>query len=88
VSGPQLVVDNTNVQALPVEYLRDIALAARGFADAVEAGQFEGLTLALLITVQDGQVDYAPFGDDLNGAEALGYLELAKVKVIADLSDA
>lgn len=59
----------------------DIAAAARGFADAIDAGKIN-VGRAILIAVIDGKMEFTCFGESPSISEGIGYLELAKAKII------
>lgn len=76
------LVDKDNVATLPVANPTNILASIRGFADAIDDETLKPST-ALLITVEDGLVDFAAFGDQPDVARALGIIELAKAKIVA-----
>lgn len=76
------LVDKDNVATLPVANPTNILASIRGFADAIDDETLKPST-ALLITVEDGLVDFAAFGEQPDVARALGIIELAKAKIVA-----
>jgi len=76
------LVDKDNVETLPVANPTNILAAIRGFADAI-ADETLKPTTAILVTVEDGMVDFAAFGEQPDVARALGIIELAKAKIVA-----
>lgn len=76
------LVDKDNVATLPVANPTNILAAIQGFADAIGDETLNPST-AILITVEDGMVDFAAFGEQPSVATALGLIELAKAKIVA-----
>ena len=63
--------------------LNDVALAARGFADAIDSGAVTSRTAILLSVNNDGNLETTWFGSQgPTIAEAIGLLELAKAKIV------
>lgn len=82
------IVESANIHTLPVCNLPDVATAVHAFAECIEEGTIAAES-ALLITIDErGCIDIASFGEPLNNAEALGYLDLAKGNVIARMPTA
>jgi hypothetical protein len=77
------IVDSDNVRQLPVGNLRDIAAAARGFADAVEAGSID-VDRCIIVAIVDGALDYSAWGNPPCIVEAIGMLEMASRKIERD----
>lgn len=76
------LVDKDNVETLPVANPTNIMASIQGFADAIFDETLKPTT-AILITVEDGMVDFAAFGEQPDVARALGIIELAKAKIIS-----
>jgi hypothetical protein len=62
--------------------LSDVAIAARGFADALDAGKASARTAILLTVNDEGTLETTWLGQGPTIAEALGLLELAKAKIV------
>lgn len=76
------LVDKDNVETLPVANPTNILASIQGFADAIGDETLKPTT-AILITVEDGMVDFAAFGEQPDVARAIGIIELAKAKIIS-----
>ena len=74
------LVDKDNVCALPT--LGGVAASARGFADKLDSGEITARTAMLVVINDEGRLDFTCFGQGVTIAEGLGFLELAKAKVI------
>jgi hypothetical protein len=75
------LVDKDNVVPLVTAWTRDILSGAQGFAAAVEDGSL-ALRQALIVTVdENGMVDFAAIGEQPTIAEAIGTIELCKLKI-------
>ena len=79
----RLEVDNTNVEAFPALNLQDIAACARKFADAVDAGEFGEISMAMLVVETEGTIDTLHWGECINIREAIGTFDIAKAHFIA-----
>lgn len=75
------LVESGKIARLPVGNLREIADAARAFADLVDDGL--SVETAFLVTVIDGELQFTVLGDSPTIAEGLGLLDLAKAKIVA-----
>jgi hypothetical protein len=81
----KLVVDNSNIEELPVGNLQDIGGMARRFADDLEAGEY-GETYRVVVVLQRSDSSLAIMGWGENGSpyEFMGLFEAAKLRVFAD----
>jgi hypothetical protein len=78
----KIAVDNTNVEAFPGVDLRDIANAARKFADAVDAGEFGELETALVMLEGSDGIQTLGWGGVASFRETIGVLEIAKAHLL------
>lgn len=78
----RLEVDNTNVEPFPGVDLRDIAAAARKWADAVEAGEFGELETALVMVEGPEGIETFGWGNIVTFRDTIGMLEIAKAHLI------
>lgn len=79
----KVAVDNTNVEAFPALNLQDIAACARKFADAVDAGEFGRIAMAMVIIETEDSFDTLHWGDAVSIREAIGTFDIAKAHFIA-----
>jgi hypothetical protein len=77
---PRLAVDN--VHALPSSFIPQIALALRVYAELIEDGEVSANRVIVITEDDDGMIDFAAIGEPCNSAQAVGYLEMAKAKMI------
>lgn len=74
------IVDN--VSALPTIYLPSTVKAIHALGDCIEDGSIDAASVMMVTIDSEGFPDLASFGEPLNNAEAIGYLELAKDQVL------
>lgn len=75
-----LVYDN--VHALPSAFIPQIALALRAYAELLEDGEASAKRIILVTQDEDGMIDFAAIGEPCESAQALGYLDMAKDKLL------
>lgn len=80
---PSLVVDN--VHALPSTFVPQIALALQAYAELIEDGEISAKRVLIVTQDDEGMVDFAAIGEPLDTAQGIGFLEIAKAKMIAGL---
>ena len=83
----KLVVDNTNVETIPVENINDIAAMARKFADEIEAGEHGDVTSVTVLIETAGSLHRESWGEMPSGYELMGLLEAAKLAVFSEDDD-
>ena len=74
------------VLAFPVPQRADIAKDAREFADGLEAGEYDRVDAALVITTGEA-LQCLYWGDGIDIVQAIGVLEVAKANLVAKLVD-
>lgn len=81
----KLVVDNSNVETIPVGNLLDVSGMARGFADEVDDGQHGQVNRVILIVEHEDGIKLLGWGErDCTPYELMGLFEAAKLRVFAD----
>jgi hypothetical protein len=80
MSKPRLAVDN--VHALPSTFIPHISAALRAYAELIEDGEVSANRVILVTQDDDGMIDFAAIGEPCDSAQAVGYLEMAKAKMI------
>lgn len=83
----KLVIDNTNVETIPVGNLMDIAGMARRFADDVDSGKLGDVASVTLLIESSAGLARETWGEVPTGYELIGLLETAKMGVWADNAD-
>jgi len=83
----KLVIDNTNVETIPVGNLMDVAEMARRFADDVDAGKLEDVVSVTLLIETSTGLARETWGEIPTGYELIGMLETVKMAVLADNGD-
>lgn len=90
MSKPTLAFDS-NVVALPVLNLADVAGSLRNIADKLEAGEFTedygDVTNGCLVIEFTAGVHSFHYGLSDSPTEAIGLLELAKHRILSAVSD-
>lgn len=80
----KLIVDNTNIETIPVGNLMDIGEMARRFAEDVDTGQIgDVVSVTLLIETNEGLMRET-WGEIPTGYELIGMLETVKLGVLRD----
>jgi len=80
MSEPRLAVDN--VHALPSAFIPQIALALRAYAELIEDGEVSANRVILVTQDDEGMIDFMAIGEPCDSAQGIGYLEMAKAKMI------
>lgn len=77
------IVDSDNVHTLPVAGLRNVVAAVHAFAECIDDGSMTARRCILIVQDADELVDFTTFGEDFDSAQAIGFLEMVKAKIIA-----
>ena len=80
----KLVIDNTNVETIPISNLMDIGGCARRFADDVDAGKHGDVTSVTILIETATGLHRESWGEMPTGYELMGILEAAKLAVFTD----
>jgi hypothetical protein len=72
-----------NVHPLPSSFIPQIALALHAYAELLEEGEVSAKRMILVTQDEDGMIDFAALGEPCDSAQGVGYLEMAKAKMIA-----
>ena len=80
----KLVVDNSNVEQLPIRNLADIAGMARGFADDIDQGRWGTVDRVIFLVENEDGIRILGWGNNTTAYELMGMFESAKLKVFAE----
>jgi hypothetical protein len=80
----KLIVDNTNVEQLPIRNLADIAGMARGFGDDMDAGRWGTVDRVICLVENEDGIRILGWGNNTTAYELMGMFEAAKLKVFAE----
>lgn len=80
----KLVIDNSNIETIPVGNLMDIGGMARRFADQVEAKDYGEVTRVMVIVETPDGLSANLWGENANGYEKIGMLASLQMMIFAD----
>lgn len=80
----KLVIDNTNVETIPVGNLQDIGGMARRFADGVEANDYGEVTRVMVIVETTDGLSASLWGENASSFEKIGMLATLQMMIFAD----
>ena len=80
----KLVVDNSNIETIPVGNLQDIAGMARRFADQVDANDYGEVTRVMVIVETTDGLSANLWGENASGYEKIGLLATLQMMIFAD----
>ena len=80
----RVVIDNTNVETIPVGNLMDIGGMARRFADQLDANEYGDVLRTVKIVETGAGLTILGWGENTTAYELMGMFEAAKLRVFAD----
>jgi hypothetical protein len=83
----KLIVDNSNIETIPIGNLQDIGDMARRFADQVEANDYGEVTRVMVIVETPDGLSANLWGENANGYEKIGMLASLQMMIFADGED-